>query len=380
MGARWYDPGTAGFTARDTVFGQLQTPVTLNRYTYANNDPMEYFDPDGRFASVLRRLVSRASAAARGARAGGRGTSSSSTTARTSAVQTVWSWITTVRRVEATHYAFVDYDFDRGERKIVYRDPATTDPIRGILDSARTCRDTGFGSIGDERVPDRLLSQLSRVDRMCVAYQELDREIPDGLRRRYEPKDPAAVSALKMGLLFGMPAALLGCVGAASVLGAAVCGAAAGAFLSWGSHAMEGDYSVNRDDALAALWGGTAGAGAAAASKLLTASRTAAAARATTTATEEVPALSRVERVGSALKDDPFHRSASWVVDEPAAQRFAITGGDGVQRTLYQLPGEVNGKPGVFEWVLDTSGGQPVINHQRFIPGGQVTGVPNQVP
>jgi len=48
MGARWYDPGTAGFTARDTIFGQLQTPVTLNRYTYANNDPMQYFDPDGR--------------------------------------------------------------------------------------------------------------------------------------------------------------------------------------------------------------------------------------------------------------------------------------------------------------------------------------------
>jgi len=55
----------------------------------------------------------------------------------------------------------------------------------------------------------------------------------------------------------------------------------------------------------------------------------------------------------------------------PAAQRFSITGGDGVQRTLYHLPGEVNGKPGVFEWIVDESSGQPVINHQRFIPGGR---------
>lgn len=50
MGARWYQPGTGTFTARDTVFGQLRSPVSLNRYTYANGDPLQYFDPDGRFS------------------------------------------------------------------------------------------------------------------------------------------------------------------------------------------------------------------------------------------------------------------------------------------------------------------------------------------
>lgn len=85
-------------------------------------------------------------------------------------------------------------------------------------------------------------------------------------------------------------------------------------------------------------------------------------------------------RTGSALtKSDPFHRSVSWVVDNPAAERFAIRGGDGVGRELYQLPGEVNGKSGVFEWIIDRSGSNPFINHQRFIPGGSITGVPNQV-
>jgi RHS repeat-associated protein len=52
MGARWYMPETGGFTSRDTVFGMLKTPVSLNRYTYANGDPLEYFDPDGRFADM----------------------------------------------------------------------------------------------------------------------------------------------------------------------------------------------------------------------------------------------------------------------------------------------------------------------------------------
>jgi RHS repeat-associated protein len=48
MGARWYRPGTATFTARDTVFGTLDTPISLNRYTYAWADPLGMFDPDGR--------------------------------------------------------------------------------------------------------------------------------------------------------------------------------------------------------------------------------------------------------------------------------------------------------------------------------------------
>ena len=56
MGARWYDPDTAGFTARDSMFGVLRTPVSLNRYTYAANDPLEFFDPDGRrFCETHRR-------------------------------------------------------------------------------------------------------------------------------------------------------------------------------------------------------------------------------------------------------------------------------------------------------------------------------------
>ncbi|MFZ4811313.1 MAG: DUF6531 domain-containing protein [Ilumatobacteraceae bacterium] len=49
MGARWYRPGTGGFTSRDTVFGQLSTPVSLNRYTYAWADPLGMWDPDGRW-------------------------------------------------------------------------------------------------------------------------------------------------------------------------------------------------------------------------------------------------------------------------------------------------------------------------------------------
>ena len=48
MQARWYTPGTATFRSRDTYAGDLNTPVSLNRYTYAGNNPVRYWDPTGR--------------------------------------------------------------------------------------------------------------------------------------------------------------------------------------------------------------------------------------------------------------------------------------------------------------------------------------------
>ena len=50
MGARWYQPGTGNFASRDTIFGKLETPISLNRFTYAHGDPLGMWDPDGRRA------------------------------------------------------------------------------------------------------------------------------------------------------------------------------------------------------------------------------------------------------------------------------------------------------------------------------------------
>jgi hypothetical protein len=63
------------------------------------------------------------------------------------------------------------------------------------------------------------------------------------------------------------------------------------------------------------------------------------------------------------------------VVDEIEARGtvFRIRGTTGQPRTLIQVPGAVNGRPGRFEWIVDDSG---VLVHQMFVAGGTINGRP----
>ncbi|HVZ38835.1 MAG TPA: thrombospondin type 3 repeat-containing protein [Candidatus Kapabacteria bacterium] len=83
------------------------------------------------------------------------------------------------------------------------------------------------------------------------------------------------------------------------------------------------------------------------------------------------------DRINAALKADIFHHAPSFLSKEQleAGTLFNLTGGDGIKRLLLQTEGEMNGKSGIFEYILDPN---DVITHQRFIPGGRITGVPNQ--
>ena len=87
--------------------------------------------------------------------------------------------------------------------------------------------------------------------------------------------------------------------------------------------------------------------------------------------------VSNGDRVGSALKDDPYHQGASYLSKEQLSkgQTFSITGGDGVQRTLLQVEGGLNGSTGIFEYIIDSNGN---ITYQLFIKDGVITGFPNQ--
>jgi hypothetical protein len=88
-------------------------------------------------------------------------------------------------------------------------------------------------------------------------------------------------------------------------------------------------------------------------------------------------------RTGSANKLPDGQHGFNDIIDNYAgvAAKFDIpTKGPGgkVVRTseLRQIQGSNNGADGVFEWIVD----QGNVTHRRFIPGGTVTGLPNQIP
>ena len=47
FGARYYDPDTGRWISRDYSAGNMKEPMSLNRYTYCYNNPLQYIDPDG---------------------------------------------------------------------------------------------------------------------------------------------------------------------------------------------------------------------------------------------------------------------------------------------------------------------------------------------
>jgi hypothetical protein len=91
----------------------------------------------------------------------------------------------------------------------------------------------------------------------------------------------------------------------------------------------------------------------------------------------EGKALLNANPIGSALKADKDHLAATFMREEAAVNgtNFAIEGGDGAIRTLTQLPGELNGVAGRYEYLVD---GFNNLTHQRFIRGGSINGIPNK--
>jgi hypothetical protein len=88
---------------------------------------------------------------------------------------------------------------------------------------------------------------------------------------------------------------------------------------------------------------------------------------------------------GSALKPDAAHRAASFVTDTTGQGKhftfkdtdFPFLQGDGKWKNLTQVEGNLNGKKGIYEYIVDSKGN---LTHQFFIYRGRITGFPNQKP
>jgi hypothetical protein len=82
--------------------------------------------------------------------------------------------------------------------------------------------------------------------------------------------------------------------------------------------------------------------------------------------------IANAERTGSALKGDIYHRAASYLSESQLSKGTVYNLGN--NNTLLQVKGTLNGKKGVFEYILNKYG---QVTHQLFKEGGIINGIPN---
>ena len=58
--ARYYNPNQGRFFQEDTYLGRITDPLSLNRYAYVKNSPLNYTDPSGHFVLTLGTVVGAA--------------------------------------------------------------------------------------------------------------------------------------------------------------------------------------------------------------------------------------------------------------------------------------------------------------------------------
>jgi RHS repeat-associated protein len=59
VGVRWYDPTVGRFLQQDPWLGSIYAPLTLNRYGYCVNDPLQLVDPSGMLHIVYNGQTNR---------------------------------------------------------------------------------------------------------------------------------------------------------------------------------------------------------------------------------------------------------------------------------------------------------------------------------
>ena len=78
--ARWYDPSMGAFGSRDSLLGDAADPATLNRYAYAEGNPVAACDPTGHVRAYKNRLSSQRATQRRVQASGSRRTTSAKKT------------------------------------------------------------------------------------------------------------------------------------------------------------------------------------------------------------------------------------------------------------------------------------------------------------
>ncbi len=231
MGRRWYQPDAGSFTARDAVFGELRSPVSLNRYTYANGDPLGYFDPDGQWGFSLKKWAASAWHAASAAYSWAAGAAVTAARWASAEVHAAGSGLATAARTVSTRAAA----YGRAGARMAARagravGRAVTLPVRACARSS-TCRTVAVAAA---------VTAAAVVCTACAVGAAIGAGIGGGIGVATCHGDPACIAR---SAIVGAAGGAVAPIGGEGLAGALLSGALAGATTGAAGQTINGHYN-----------------------------------------------------------------------------------------------------------------------------------------
>jgi RHS repeat-associated protein len=422
MGARWYAPGADTFLSQDPASGRGRSPPTFNGYTYAVDNPLSFYDPNGYNALAigpggLSGSVGDLGAGAQAATPSfSASINQSSQSAQTLTGQSIVgsavrgnvqaadaARLSALSAVKASAACAMNpvcfYHVPIPQPEVLFgglsallapltalqEAPARLDSLLLSLPGLGGAYSVGTGLWGYDPILGRELSAREKTERQRQGVDDLIGFVPIvgsvyGIATAAFGYDP--IIGRDLTTEERIQRAAFGFIGLKSATSPLVRtelhNAEKAAVASSRPSSMLVDLSRIREISPAApLRLDLRGVREISPTLRADLSRTRAAAEgAGGVSSGSLDAITNGERIGSGLKVDPFHSAPTWAEPGDIAangQEFSIAGADGVSRTLVQSAATVNDIPGRFEWIINPDG---TVSHQLFVPGGTINGVP----
>ena len=337
--ARYYDPASARFGVADTYLGNTFDPITLNRYLYCASDPVNHVDPTGHAAisnilsMTMRKVASVANAQARIA----------------------------VRQAEHHYYtAMSKAARDAASAQLAYERAMRNGDLLAAARAAKKRREY------EERFQKyycgnaKYVSNAKNYSIKITAPSFYDRmqDITDN--HWLWPVAPefadVALSSNRgdvPGTIFNLGMLLLGITPGGTVRKGGI-KLTEGVAANVGKRAKDVS-SIGRRIFPSELGVRIAG-------------------KAVNNSDVAAELIVKADRTGSAIqKGDTYHYAAAFLSKEDLAKGSIYSLKEGKQ-LLLQVSGELNGKSGVFEYILEDNG---LVSHQTFKAGAIIDGITN---
>ncbi len=337
--ARYYDPGSARFGVADTYRGNTFDPITLNRYLYCGSDPVNHVDPTGHSAisnvlsMALRKAASVANAQARIA----------------------------VRQGEHIYYtAMSKAARDAASAQLAYERAMRNGDLRAAARAAKKRREY------EERFQKYYCGNAKYVSNAknlsikitAPSFYDQMQDITDNYWLLPVAPEFADVALSSNrgdipGTLFNSGMLLLGITPAGTVRKGGV--KLTEGFAANAGKRVKDVSSIGRKIFPSDLGVRIAG-------------------KAVNNSESAAELIAKADRTGSAFqKTDPYHYAASFLSKEDLA-KGSVYSLDEDKKILLQVRGELNGKSGVFEYILEDNG---QVSHQLFKENAVINGITN---